>query len=186
LTLFLLPLAFLILAEGLDALFLMLSKIHLNLAWLGFGIIAIVLLSQPVSGAWTNVLHPGYGEHVRPVLEYLSQSRQPGDHIYVYYGANPAMQFYGPVYGFKEGDYIQGAGSRAKPNSYKKDLEQVFGYERVWILFSHVCPICKIESNGQALDEEEYILQYLDSIGNRLDEFSAPGASLYLYNLKSK
>jgi hypothetical protein len=41
------------------------------------------------------------------------------------------------------------------------------GRNRVWILFSHV------RYNGNGVDEETLILEYLDQIGRRLDQLKA-------------
>ncbi len=46
--------------------------------------------------------------------------------------------------------------------------------ERVWFLFSHVY------EQGD-FNERDYILNYLDSIGELSREFRVPGTSVYLY-----
>jgi len=36
------------------------------------------------------------------------------------------------------------------------------------------------------VNEEEFFLNYLNSIGRKVDSFKAPGASIYLYDLSGK
>jgi hypothetical protein len=97
--------------------------------------------------------------------------------IYVYYDAQFAFKYYAPIYGFESDDYIVGIASRQNLENYIQDLNELHGSNRVWILFSHVY-------NWGRIDEEAFLLEYLDRIGTKLDEFKAPGASVYLYDLE--
>ena len=62
---------------------------------------------------------------------------------------------------------------------YASDLDLLRGNRRVWILFSHIWI-------GDGLEEEDASIQHLDSVGTRLDRFSASGARAYLYDLSQE
>ena len=63
--------------------------------------------------------------------------------------------------------------SEAEWQRYKKDLDNLRGNSRVWVLFSH------LNRNS----EYKPIKTYLDTIGTELDRFEAKGAFVHLYNL---
>jgi hypothetical protein len=124
-----------------------------------------------------------YAEHVRPVLSYVRGRRQPGDGIYVYYGAALAVAFYGGRYGLGRGDYRVGGCHRGDRRRYLRELDTFRGRPRVWLLLSHA---------GAQSREADDILAYLDAIGTRVDGFvfesrgpgrRLPPAAAYLYDL---
>ena len=53
-------------------------------------------------------------------------------------------------------------------------MDALRGHDRVWFLFSHVY------ENGD-FNERDFILNYLDSIGDLQREYRVPGTSVYLY-----
>jgi hypothetical protein len=55
---------------------------------------------------------------------------------------------------------------------FKVDIEKLRGRGQVWLLFTHFADF-----------ERNPMLNYLDSIGKRQEEFLAPGAMAYLYEL---
>jgi hypothetical protein len=110
-------------------------------------------------------------------MVYLSQHRRPTDSVYVYYGAEAAFEYYAPLYGLERGDYNIGVKSRNNPVFYIQDIEKFSGKERVWYLFSHNCGWCEV-------DEKLYILEHLNKVGIKIEEIEAPGASIYLYDLR--
>jgi hypothetical protein len=65
---------------------------------------------------------------------------------------------------------------RANWESYESDLDRLRGHRRVWLLFSHVRKI-------KGVSEEEFMTQYLDRLGVRIERFRRSGASAYLYDL---
>ena len=137
------------------------------------------MLYSPVCVALQNARTPNLGEHIRPALAYLSERRQSSDAIYVYYSAVPAIHFYAPQFGINSNDYIGSLSSRRAPEKYAEDLTRLAGRERVWFVFAHPCRWCPV-------DEEALFLQNLDGIGVRIDEFKAPGAAVYLYDLHGR
>jgi hypothetical protein len=94
------------------------------------------------------------------------------DSIYVYYSSIPAFSYYAPQYKISTTDVILGVTSRENFNKYLKDIDQLKGHPRAWILFSHVRE-----------DEQTIILKHLNEIGMVLDINNSPGADLYLYDL---
>ncbi len=126
-----------------------------------------------------------YTEHMKPVLSHVRERRQPGDGIYVYYGAAPAVTFYGPRYGLGRSEYAIGGCHRGDGRRYLRELDTFRGRSRVWLLMTHA---------GSQYREGEDILAYLDAIGTRKDSFvlesrgvgrRLPPAAVYLYDLSA-
>ena len=124
-----------------------------------------------------------YTEHMKPVLSYVRERRQPGDGIYVYYGAALAVTFYGERYGLKRSEYAVGGCRRGDTRRYLRELDTFRGRPRVWLLLTHAVT---------RLREGEDILAYLDAVGTRKDSFvfesrtpgrPLPPAAAYLYDL---
>jgi hypothetical protein len=142
-------------------------------------LLAGYLLFSPLSLAAENFAAPKLREHIRPTMETLRGFRKDGDLVYVYYWAEHAVRFYAPKYGFAMSDFILGADHHDQPELYRAELDALRGNGRVWFLFSHVY------ENGD-FNEREFILGYLDSIGDLSRAYNAPGTSvfLYLYDLR--
>ncbi|HEU4643018.1 MAG TPA: glycosyltransferase family 39 protein, partial [Gemmatimonadaceae bacterium] len=115
-------------------------------------------------------------EEIRPVMRWVAAHRQPGDAVYVYYGAARAFEFYAPSLGFARGDYRLGRCSRADWHGYIEDLDALRGRDRVWLVLAH--PFHKA-----GIDEDSLFLGYLARIGRPLATVSAPGALARLYDL---
>jgi hypothetical protein len=105
---------------------------------------------------------PPYGrEDIVPVLDYLQRQRQPGDAIYVYYGAAPTVDFYGARHGLAPDDYTVGGCHRGDSARYLEELDHFRGRPRVWLVMTHA-------SRGR---EGRDIVQYLEAIGTRRERF---------------
>lgn len=122
-------------------------------------------------------------EETRPAFAYLQTYRQPGDALYVYYGAWQAVSFYGPKYGLVPGEYLIGGCHRGKTRRYLQEIDRFRGRPRVWVMFSHALAIP---------GERKEIVRYLGTIGRRIETSSilptgSPKANsqvyLYLYDL---
>ena len=96
--------------------------------------------------------------------------------MYLYYAAWPAFQYYAGRYPFEKAQLVRGVSTRSDPNNYIKDLDNLRGKGRAWIVFSHVFTL-------KGVDEKAFFLSHLDRIGKRKDTFEAPGAAAYLYDL---
>jgi hypothetical protein len=118
----------------------------------------VALAASPVA-----LSPPPYArEDVVPVLEYLRRERKPGDAVYVYYGAAPAVDHYGARHGLAPDDYTVGGCHRGESARYLEELDHFRGRPRLWLLITH----------ASRHFERRDILGYLDAIGTRRDRFS--------------
>jgi len=109
----------------------------------------------------------------------LAKNWEDGDVPFVSYGANPAFQFYAERYGLGNIAYQTSYYSDYKePSKILSNVDMLDNNPRVWILITHV-----YEQNG--FNEKDYLLAYLDSIGEMKREFRKPGTGvrLFLYDL---
>ena len=97
---------------------------------------------------------PYYSQHLRPVLEQVAEQMQPGDPIYVYYGARLSMRFYGPRAGITQ--WTEGNCHRRRTPEYFRELDAFRGRDRVWVIWTHAIP---------RFGEAEAIRSYLSTIG---------------------
>ncbi|MGF1478726.1 MAG: glycosyltransferase family 39 protein [Cyanophyceae cyanobacterium] len=178
LVLFLAPFAILIVAEGVSWLLQRHTQRWL-MSILGLVILA-VLLFPPLTRATQLAIRPERVAEVRAAIEYVQSRQQPGDTFYVYYGSMNQFLYYAPKYGYQDGDYIlgiheipeEGEAAGKKWQKYQKEIDNLRGQERVWLLFRGKEP------------EEEALLPYLNRIGRPLDSFKQPGVFVYLYDLR--
>ncbi len=176
LILFLMPMLFLLIAEGMRAISARLSMLHARLGLLFYAAAVGYVLFRPLDIVWTELKNPSMGEHIKPLLATLSEQKHPDDIVYIYYGARFAFKFYQTKYGLEGCAYVHGAASRENPEKYIEDVEQLRGNRRVWFVFSHNCDWCVV-------NEEEFILEHLDRIGIKVAEYKSGAASMYLYDL---
>lgn len=166
LLLFLIPAVLLVLASGIE--YIINKKPPYSVA-AGLAIAAL-LLFQPAGGATSNMLHPYARQDIKPIMAYVRDHKQPGDVVYVYHHQRESFLYYAKRYGFNESDYVLGIDARdetkrrADWEAYQKDLDRLRGRNRVWLMFSHVRRI-------QGVREDEFMLQYLNGISTKLDEF---------------
>jgi hypothetical protein len=139
-------------------------------------VLSALLLYKPIGVALQNLQDPKMGEHIRPVMSYVSRHQLDTDSVYIYYGAYPAFAYYSAQYGFEDDHYIVGLMSREEPSRYIFDVDQLIGLRRAWFVFSHNCDWCLV-------DEQAYILAHLDEVGRQVDEFESSNASAHLYDL---
>lgn len=140
-------------------------------------VMAVALLVQPSTTAARALASPRTHEELKPVLAYVRDHRQPDDAIYVYYGAQVPMRYYGPRFGLGPDQYTLGRNSRRDPGKYREQLDALRGRPRVWIILSHT-------TERRGVDEKRYFVEYLDGIGRRIDQIEAPGSSALLYDLR--
>ncbi len=178
--LFLVPIGLLLIGKAVEAVYVRLQRYRLR-ATLLVSLLAVYLLYGPVLTSLQNFIAPKYFEHIRPTMETLRGSWKDGDTMYVSYGALPAFRFYAPFYGLESISYEFGEREDYRnPQNTLSQLDLLKGQSRAWILFSHV-----YERDG--FNEREFLLDYLNKVGERKREFRVPGTSvfLYLYDLKN-
>ena len=171
LLLFLLPALYLLVAEGTTEI----REVSRKPAPV-IGLVLIVLLfALPGASALEAVGAPRTKEETRPVLAYYQANRQPGDLLYVYYGAEAAFRYYQGEMSLGQDCCVVGVYAREDWSQYTFDLAKLKGKNRVWVMISHM-----------ANNEETFFKYYLDANGKQLDKIETPGAILYLYDLSGK
>ena len=148
--------------------------------WAGRAVLFILLAVFLYTYSADNIrnLPPStQSEQIKPLLVHLREHAHPQDLIYVYYGSAPAFRYYAPQLGFDEPSYLIGSYSRDNSEGYLQEIEAFAAGRRVWILITHNCSWC-------AVDEQAFILAYLDQIGQQKEALVLTNASLYLYDLR--
>jgi len=120
-------------------------------------------------------------EHVRPDLEYLAARLQPGDRVWVYYGAARAFEYYSRRISIRATTSF-GVCDRTDAHATLRQLDGLRGVHRAWIVITHAPP-----------DDWQAMLQYLDAIGTRQDasspipeRWSTSASAVYLYHLDDR
>jgi dolichyl-phosphate-mannose-protein mannosyltransferase len=202
-SLFLVPVALLVVAEGLHALW---ERTRGAASLVGLAVIALVLV-PPIALAAVRLVQPPRGEDIKPVLTTIAERWREGDTLYLHYPSQFAFRYYAecegcdPVSGAREMEDLwpvtpaDTSGEDEEPalvshlpqlvvgrpagdnlEGYFEDLESLRG-KRVWFLFSHALM-------RQGLNEESFFLVELDRRGQRLDSVDSSGAAAYLYGLR--
>ena len=177
--LFLVPVGLLLLGKAVEAIHWRARRFSL-LGGFASMFLAGYLLYGPVVTSLQSFIAPKYFEHIRPAMETLRESWKDGDALFVSYGALPAFRFYAPFYGLEDAPYHFGEREDYKnPQTILPRLDVLKGQPRAWILLSHVY------ENGN-FNEREFVLDYLNDIGQKKREIRMPGTSvfLYLYDLR--
>ncbi|MBN2115410.1 MAG: glycosyltransferase family 39 protein [Anaerolineales bacterium] len=170
--LFAMPLFVLILAGGVDGL-----AAPVKNRYLAHGlrlVMAVYLIASPVSVSFAEFVRPKTREHIKPTMAYLREYSKPGDTIYIYYNAGPAFRFYAPKYGLTLENTIIGVDHSTDPHAYYAELDQLDNRKRVWFLFSHVYEL-------DEFNERDFILEYVNRLGEKVREYRVPATSVYLY-----
>jgi uncharacterized membrane protein len=135
------------------------------------GLLTALLLAPSLASAPTLV-RPIVREEVRPVLHYLAEHRRPGDRVYVYYRDPWAVKYYQRFVKLPEQDVHWGKASIREQPLLSDEIAAMRRWPRVWFLFSH-----------RYEDEERHLLSHLE--GKLVDQYHAPGVSVYLYDFAS-
>lgn len=172
--LFLVPIGLLLLGKTVEAIDLRLRRSQ-SLRVTSIALLAAYLVYGPLAASMQNFISPKYFEHIRPTLATLRDAWKEGDALYVSNGALPAFRFYAPFYGLEGVPYTSGERDDYKrPQVVLNQLASLDEQPRVWVLLSHV-----YERDG--FNEREFILDYLQGIGERKREVRVPGTSVFLY-----
>lgn len=179
LVLFLAPLGILIIAEGIA--FLLTRPRQHKFFWILGILVGSILLIPPILQTGKLIVQPEKIEEIRPVIAYVKAQQQPDDRLYVYPSAENQFAYYAPKFGYAPTDYVIGVNSitagkgknrqiSAKElKQFRREIRQFKDEARVWFLFSHLT---------QA--EEESAAASVQLLGQQLDAFRQPGASVYL------
>lgn len=158
-------------AEGVEQIR---KRLWISTPAIGVVVVALVI-SYPTLTACKLLFKPFAREEIKPLLSYLQNYRQQEDVLYVYCGASKAFKYYASTYGLDKTNYIIG---KREDNlaGYTSQLDKLRACRRVWAIFTHV-------GQTDGINNEKFVLYYLDGIGKRIDSQTSHGASLYLYDL---
>ncbi len=132
LLLFLVPLMLLAVARGASAIVSALRPTQSLAATMLLGIVLLAPLVESYQQIWRPMRH----EQIAEVLDQVRIRLQPGDKVYLYYGAAPAFTFYTRDKPFPVAVTI-GRENRGHSTGYRDELRQFAGEPRVWVVFSH-------------------------------------------------
>lgn len=175
LMLFSIPLLFLFIASGVDAIF-SLSK-HFRQArfsWFFVGLsalVAFVILHYPFTISVERYNSPRYYDHIRPAIVYLSKNLQPGDILYAYYWTVPVVRYYSLFHPYLEEDIFPGVST--SPEGMFSEVQGLSQTKRVWLVFSHL--------SRRRVEHMEQLLILLNQTGQQVDRFALPGTGVFLY-----
>jgi hypothetical protein len=181
LTLFLVPPVLLLMAEGAEAIR---SSASASLPATGVVLITLLFLDPGTyilhhfAKPHSEIVQPGVmlPEEIRPVVSYVRNHEKPDDLVYVFYGAEPAFDYYAERDSFPRNNVEIGRAAGNDLRIYESDLDRLRG-RRVWVLLSHI--------HGAGAQESKYIEFYLGGLGPRLDSLFVAGAEAYLYDLRN-
>jgi hypothetical protein len=137
--------------------------------------IAALILGAPLYYALTGI--PYTPQDLRPVVAAMVRGAQPGDRLYVYYGAHQAFRIYRPRIPFPDSAIVQGNCHRPAWREYLREIDALRGRGRLWVLVTHPAAI-----NG--MREGTVIEGYLDGIAPRLGKWGHKDAYVSLYDFR--
>jgi hypothetical protein len=143
-------------------------------------VLAGVLSFMPIALAKNNYIW--HEEEIRNSIDFINSNIQPGQKVYVYYGAQFAIMYYERInYVSFEKDIIYGTPNRTTPQNYLNEINNLNG--EVWLLFSHDMNYINNEIYNS---EEDYIMKQLLGSGtvNLLNKLETTGSAAYLVYIK--
>jgi hypothetical protein len=207
-TLFLVPAAIIVLAEGVASIAKRLPR------WPATAIataLAISICGVPASYAAYHLVMPRHHEELRPVLQEIRNSWRPGDSIYLHYGAQYAFLYYlqcgcvdlstpgrrsvplwqprivrfghdefAPAIRSRPPHFFVGPYAPFDVNQQLSDLRRLRGQRRVWIIYTHLSSPAELE-----FVTGPWLMQ-LDRMGERLTELHATGVHAFLYDFQQR
>jgi hypothetical protein len=132
------------------------------------GILAWVAVT-PAYSAVRHLQHPRVFEEIKPILSYLSYQGDKNHVLYVYRGAGPSFLYYSRFYRLDNFRVV--LGSSYDEQQTLNELNHLRGSGHVWVLFSH------------PNFHKSSFFEHLKILGEPLDQITAEGAWLGLYDL---
>ena len=140
--------------------------------------LAIALLVACVAENAVQETHafftPRLKEESRPVLEQVAEHYRVGDVTYLAFTSEPAFQYYAPRVGLAHAKTTSGGLNRQQVHN---DLDSLRG-RRVWLFLAHGMTL------RGGVDNEAWLLEFADSLGERNHQVIAEGSAAYLYILR--
>lgn len=174
LLLFIVPTLLLFIAEGVEHIR---DNTRNNSAIIGVVFICLLFLTPSLSASY-HLIKPRTREEIKPAISFLKEHEQSGDVLYLFLPSRIAYKYYSKRLNVNLNENIVGLHPKDNWVDHINQLNKLRGNKRVWFLFSHVRLYI---SRGSV--NEKFIVNYLDSIGERIESFKTNDASIYLYNL---
>lgn len=197
--LFLVPIAVLLLAEGVTNVAAAVRRPTARTALAAA--LAVGILALPGWRAVRRVVHPEKHEEIKSALSIIRSDWRPTDTFYVSYPTQFALRYYlecgcfdTPRWPFGRSDVhnsedsvplrsrrpnlIAGLAPLGGRNTYVSDIKKLEGRRRVWLLYSHVRTAGELTYLRRGLPRE------LAAFGRVRRVFIAPGVTLFLYDLR--
>jgi hypothetical protein len=178
--LFLVPLALLLMTEGIGRIYLLLARWQKHAALVLCGIPIAIMLFLPIQNAISGFRFPSTISEMKPVMKYMEENKKAGDVIYIHYLSVPTFIYYAPFYHL-DGENIIAGVDRQDPKKaldrFLIDVKDFRGNDRVWLVMAEH-PYCGCEG-----DSNEYFINYFDKYGLMLDSVLSTNSAAYLYDL---
>lgn len=134
-------------------------------------LLAGTLLVAPARASVDGLREPRTVTEIEPALRYLAERQQPGDEVWIHFGADLALRHYGPLLGVRPYAIMI---FRPATGPCAEAIEPLHTPgSRVWVVFAH------LYSNAPRNERETYLSRF-GSIGREVDRYEAPGASVHL------
>lgn len=140
--------------------------------WGGFVTLAILFVAPVAECRWLLKVMP-HQEDAREAIAHVHANWQPGDKLYVYYGAVPAFAYYQPRYPFPKDAVVLGIENRDEDQRrFQVEIAPLDEKSRVWVVLAH-----------RQTQEETAIQAYLDAMGQREEQKKWSDAGIMRYDL---
>ena len=180
-TLFLIPLLFLLMAEGLGGIYRLLARWRPDVSALVSTLLALAIVWQIAPITYGKAVRMP-GKNIRYVFQYVAENRRPEDTLYIFHLTDVVFTYYAPAYGLDSGDIVRGvyySNRKAAFQSFQDDVQGLAGDPRVWFIFSELVDC--LDCGGE--DTQGYYLAYINHFGAMIDSFDGADANAYLYDL---
>lgn len=142
-----------------------------------FLILLAALFGSEIVSAYKLASLPEEQDNLKTLMTYVRDHKKTGDWIYLYNNTNTPYIYYAPRLGLANLPYIEGRLRTQAFVTYLDDFKTLIGKDRVWVIFTH-------DYNWGLVDEQAYIVTYLDKIGKRITYYPAGSSALFLYDLR--
>ncbi|GHT10125.1 hypothetical protein FACS189426_09850 [Bacteroidia bacterium] len=111
------------------------------------------------------------GGNIRESFKFIQRNICEDENIYVYYFATPGYEYYNSI-GFinPKAQVLKGKYNRYDARDDFNELNNLHG--KTWLLFSNLVDCV----------DEEFMINYIDSLYPKIKEFKTVGFSAYLYD----
>jgi hypothetical protein len=138
--------------------------------------LAVLVLGAPLYYDIVELPHTPHD--LREVMRVVVRERQPGDRLYVYYGARQAFEFYRASFPFADEEVTLGGCMRPHWREYLRQVDELRGRSRLWVLIAH-------PSTMRGVREGAVLEGYLDRIAPKLGRWGQRDATLLLYDMRA-